>query len=221
LLTARARAPAMRPPRTLISYIAETVWLRLALTIHKAVLQPASRQVWECNYASQNSSDLRGGASFRKRKRGLCAGYWRWTRWWTRSFPRYRRRRHWLRAVAGYRNGRNGTQCNADPGYRNWQPAQHHADAWDRNHPGRHTHRRASERRPSGRRASEPKASERAGPQPRGHQGGNRGRYSLPAMSRQRQISERAAGVPRLAPQLIVAALLQEQGRPEAALAAR
>ena len=42
-------------------------------------------------------------------------------------------------------------------------------------------------------RASEP----RTGPHPRGHQGGNRGRYHLPTMSRQRQISERAADVPR------------------------
>ena len=78
----------------------------------------------------------------------------------TRSFPRNRRGRHWLhRAVAGYRNGRDGTQSNADPGYRNGQPGEHHADAWDRNYPEslRHTYRRASERRASGRRASERK----------------------------------------------------------------
>ena len=51
---------------------------------------------------------------------------------------------------------------------------------------------------PGGDRASEREASERhaPGPHPRGHQGGNRGRYPLPAMSRQRQIFERAADVP-------------------------
>ena len=50
---------------------------------------------------------------------------------------------------------------------------------------------------PSSSGASQRKGSKRrAGPQPRGHQGGNRGRYRLPTMSRQRQISERAADVP-------------------------
>ena len=72
----------------------------------------------------------------------------------------------------------------------------------DRNYPEslRHTHRWASEQRGSGRKGSERKerkgSERRAGPQSRGHQGGNRGRYRLPAMSRQRQISERAADVP-------------------------
>ena len=65
-----------------------------------------------------------------------------------------------------------------------------------------HTYRRAFERGASGRRDSERKGSERracerrAAPHPRGHQGGNRGRSHLPAMSSQRQISERATDVP-------------------------
>ena len=110
------------------------------------------------------------------------------------------------RANAGYRNGRqSGHWHHADPRYRNRHPVQHHADAGDRNDPESrgHTHRRASKQRASGRefferQAFERQASEpRAGPQPRGHQGGNRGRYRLPTMSRQRQISERAADMPR------------------------
>ena len=66
----------------------------------------------------------------------------------------------------------------------------------------RHTHRRASKQRASWREVFQPQAFEReackprTGLHPRGHQGGNRGRYQLPTMSRQRQISERAADVP-------------------------
>ena len=127
-------------------------------------------------------------------------------RW--RSFSRYRRGRYWPHfhhADAGYRNGRRSRHWHdADPRYRNRHLAQHYANAWDRNDPEsrRHTHRRASKQRASGReiferQAFERQASEpRTGPHPRGHQGGNRGRYHLPTMSRQRQISERAADVP-------------------------
>jgi hypothetical protein len=166
------------------------------------------RNTGERNHdASKIRGGLGGNALRGKRWHGSCARYWRCTR----SFSRYRRgryrwgRRHFHRADAGYRNGRQSRHWHhADPGYRNRHPVQHYADAWDRNDPEswRHTHRRASKQRASGREVFERQAFERqaseprTGPHPRGHQGGNRGRYHLPTMSRQRQISERAADVP-------------------------
>ena len=139
----------------------------------------AQRQLQELQQASKIGRGL-GGSSLCGRRQHCPCATWRW-----RSFPRYRRGRHWLRA---------------DPGYRNVRSAQHCADAWDRNHPEspRHTHRRASEQRASGRGETFGReASERrAGPHPSGHQRGNRARYPLPTMSLKRQISERAADVP-------------------------
>jgi hypothetical protein len=140
--------------------------------------------------ASEIGGGLGGNALRGKRWHGSRARYWRCTR----SFSRYRRgRRHFHRAGAGYRNGRQSRHWHhADPRYRNRHLAQHYADAWDRNDPEsrRHTHRRASKQRACGREVFERQAFERqaseprTGPHPRGHQGGNRGRYHLPTMSR-------------------------------------
>ena len=104
----------------------------------------AQRQLQELQQASKIGRGL-GGSSLCGRRQHCPCATWRW-----RSFPRYRRGRHWLRA---------------DPGYRNVRSAQHCADAWDRNHPEspRHTHRRASEQRASGREAFGREAAERGG----------------------------------------------------------
>jgi hypothetical protein len=159
--------------------------------VNKAKLQYSERN----HDASKIGGGLGSNALRGKRWHGSCARYWRCTR----SIPRYRRgryrwgRRHFHRAGAGYRNGRQSRHWHhADPRYRNRQPAQRHADAGDRNDPEsrRHTHRRGSKQRASGREVFERQAFERqaseprTGPHPRGHQGGNRGRYHLPTMSR-------------------------------------
>ena len=122
--------------------------------------------------ASKIGGGLGGNALRGKRWHGSCARYWRCTR----SISRYRRRwyrwgrRHFHRADAGYRNGRQSRRWHhADPRYRYRQPAQRHADAWDRNDPEsrRHTHRRASKQRASGREVFERQAFERQASEPR------------------------------------------------------
>ena len=123
---------------------------------------------------------------------GIGGGGYRWGR------------RHFHRADAGYRNGRqSGAGITPTPGIGTGTPPNVTPTPRDRNDPestGTLTGGPPSNGPPArGLRATslERQASEpRTGPRPRGHQGGNRGRYHLPTMSRQRQISERAADVP-------------------------